>query len=207
MFGIADFDALRSDNDVARLCANLASAAGQLGSGDGSGDLPPASTVLDELLARPFSDHLLADLIKLHRWIIDDPTASIRRVTVGFRHNPGWLTRFAEPAQIAPRLDVLFCNTGSSELAPAVRAAIYYAELSDIHPFFNGNGRTARAWTGILLIQNSLPPFSPPDHRQAEHLTLLAHYSEHRAVVLFVRFFLGVLEARAVSVLATQGST
>jgi len=56
---------------------------------------------------------------------------------------------------------LLFCNDDS--LPPLVQAAIAHAQFETIHPFEDGNGRTGRALTQIVLRKRGLAPaYVPP---------------------------------------------
>lgn len=51
---------------------------------------------------------------------------------------------------------------------PVILAARFHVEFVSIHPFFDGNGRMARLFTNLILIQCGLPPVIIPDvHKQA----------------------------------------
>ena len=65
--------------------------------------------------------------------------------------------------QVVGRLDALI-RPGSVPDTDAARAVIdlcawAHAEWIRIHPFANGNGRTARLWANSLAMRYGLPPF------------------------------------------------
>lgn len=65
---------------------------------------------------------------------------------------------------IAPNLKAL-CKTIydeklNSKISPIELSALFHAEFVRIHPFMDGNGRTARILSNYLLIQNELPTIS-----------------------------------------------
>jgi len=62
---------------------------------------------------------------------------------------------FHEKAQIEKQLRELFdwANT-SSQTLPILKAGIFHHQYVYIHPFVDGNGRTCRLLTALLLIQN-----------------------------------------------------
>ncbi len=50
--------------------------------------------------------------------------------------------------------------TGASEVRAIVRLCAYaHGEWVRIHPFANGNGRTARLWANWIAVRYGLPPF------------------------------------------------
>lgn len=74
------------------------------------------------------------------------------------------LAQFEEVLQRAVvRLDVLLPigkELDSDELAAVLDLCAWaHAEWIQIHPFANGNGRTARLWANYLAIRYGLPPF------------------------------------------------
>jgi len=78
--------------------------------------------------------------------------------------------------------------------------AMVHGEWIRIHPFANGNGRTARLWTNLVAVRYGLPPFvaikprpGDPAYRQAA----AASMSGDRAVAVaaFAAMFRASLEA------------
>ncbi len=49
-------------------------------------------------------------------------------------------------------------NGEGRALAPVVRAAVFHHRFVWIHPFFDGNGRTARLLFNLLLMSDGFPP-------------------------------------------------
>lgn len=49
-------------------------------------------------------------------------------------------------------------NKESEHLHPIVRAAVFHHRFVWIHPFFDGNGRTARLLMNLLLMKEKFPP-------------------------------------------------
>jgi Fic family protein len=70
------------------------------------------------------------------------------------------LVRFPPDREVGPLLDALLAWLDSPQataLHPVVRAAIFHQRLTAIHPFRDGNGRTARALTTLLLRRDDFP--------------------------------------------------
>jgi len=80
---------------------------------------------------------------------------------------PQALRRFEQAAQTAAgRLDgVIVVGADASSMAPAelhgvlTYCAVLHGEWVRIHPFANGNGRTARLWANWAALRYGLPPF------------------------------------------------
>lgn len=68
------------------------------------------------------------------------------------------------PEEIADSLEALAKWTCSGEtikkLHPIERAAIFHAEFLRIHPYLDGNGRTARIMSNYLLMRDEMPTIS-----------------------------------------------
>jgi len=69
-------------------------------------------------------------------------------------------------------LDSFFGNKES--LHPTVIAARFHIGYVSIHPFYDGNGRTARILTNLLLISCGLPPIIIKDKHKQAYYQLLA---------------------------------
>lgn len=70
------------------------------------------------------------------------------------------LVQFPPDREVGPLLDGLLAWLNSPQataLHPVIRAAIFHQRLTAIHPFRDGNGRTARALTTLLLRRDGFP--------------------------------------------------
>src|SRR5205823_10975905 len=86
------------------------------------------------------------------------------------------LTRFEQKLQtIVVQMDVLLSSgqePDTDQVAAVVDLCAWaHAEWVRIHPFANGNGRTARLWANSLAMRYGLPPYvrlrPRPDHSYA----------------------------------------
>ena len=68
------------------------------------------------------------------------------------------------PEEIADGLEMLAnwaCNSETiRKLNPIERAAIFHAEFLRVHPYIDGNGRTARIMSNYLLMKDEMPTIS-----------------------------------------------
>jgi Fic family protein len=89
---------------------------------------------------------------------IDDPNAGRERTVhvaiSGSQHVP------PPPADVAPLLHDLFdwYQTEGSRMHPVRCAAVFHHRFISIHPFTDGNGRTARLLMNLILMRNGYPP-------------------------------------------------
>ncbi len=61
-------------------------------------------------------------------------------------------------------------SQGPAESHPVVFATRAHLELARIHPFVDGNGRTARLLTNLLLMRQGYPPALYESERRAEYI-------------------------------------
>lgn len=64
-------------------------------------------------------------------------------------------------------------NNKSEGLHPIVRSAILHAEFIKIHPFADGNGRTARLLSNYELVKNGYPSITIKARNKEEYLSSL----------------------------------
>jgi Fic family protein len=64
-------------------------------------------------------------------------------------------------------------ETESAELHPVAVAAIIHSDFVKIHPFIDGNGRTARLLLNFELMQNGYPPIVIEKEQRAEYYSAL----------------------------------
>ena len=100
------------------------------------------------------------DLLQIHSLIlkgIDDINAGqYRKVQVlisGAKHVP------PQPYLVAKEMEELFIwyNRNRDTLHPVILSAEMHERLVTIHPFIDGNGRTARLLMNLILLQNGFP--------------------------------------------------
>jgi Fic family protein len=123
--------------------------------------------------AKPASED---DVLALHRVIlsgIQTPDAGVyRRDRVRV---VGSARIFPNPLKVPELMrDLVDTLAGQeSELHPVTLAARAHYGLVAVHPFIDGNGRTARLLMNLLLIRASYPPALIPVTRRAEYYAAL----------------------------------
>lgn len=105
----------------------------------------------------PISERVLLDIhaIVLHS-IDKDNAGKYRRVPViisGSKHIP------PQPYLLQPKMDELFqwYEANKDSMHPVVLAAQMHEKLVSVHPFIDGNGRTARLLMNLILMQHGYP--------------------------------------------------
>lgn len=116
-----------------------------------------------------------AEILHIHELIlrgIDDENAGrYRQARVGIAHSPVILPN---PLKV-PELMTDFwawLSTPSSD-HPLKRACDAHYKLVSIHPFIDGNGRTARLLMNLILLQAGFPLFAVRVERRKEYLDTL----------------------------------
>lgn len=114
----------------------------------------------------PFSLHMIRSIHALILKNIDDENAGAWRpfnVTIsGARHVP------PDALHVPERMEA-FARWHASEgsaLHPVELAARTHADFVKIHPFMDGNGRTARLLMNLDLMRNGFPPLVLPVERR-----------------------------------------
>lgn len=100
------------------------------------------------------------DLLQIHYLILqginNEQAGKYRNLQVlisGAKHVP------PQPFLVAKEMESLFLwyNENKDKLHPVVLSAEMHERLVTIHPFIDGNGRTARLLMNLILLQNGFP--------------------------------------------------
>jgi len=119
----------------------------------------PGAIAFIEGLARPSTEVTEEHVLKLHRLILDgvDPSAGKYREwgvhIAGATFNP-------PPSKEVPtrvRGLLAWLRDNPEELAPVELAATFMHRFTQIHPFADGNGRTARLLMNLVLLRAGYP--------------------------------------------------
>jgi len=126
-------------------------------------------------LAQPGAQLSERDLLELHRMVltrVEDSFAGCYRT--GAVRIAGSSLIPPNPIKVPELMDALFGSL--PDLAdPVERASKLHHEISRIHPFADGNGRTARLAMNFVLLAAGYPPISiPTDLRHDYYLALEA---------------------------------
>ena len=102
--------------------------------------------------------------------ITPDGTPTRKKVEIGkYKTQPnhvltktGEIFRFATPEETAPQMDDLIKwyreSSEKNALDPIILASEFHYKFIRIHPFDDGNGRTARILMNFILMKNGYPP-------------------------------------------------
>ncbi|RYG30140.1 Fic family protein [bacterium] len=124
-------------------------------------------------IARPGSSFTESDLLELHRIVLtrveDGQAGSYRSSAVrisGSLHIP------PNPIKVPDLMDGLFAGLAAIS-DPVERAAKLHHGIASIHPFTDGNGRTARLAMNFILLAAGYPPISIPTELRQDYYNSL----------------------------------
>lgn len=137
---------------------------------------------ITKLVGEKRSEFVLDDILAIHKIVlqkIDDVNAGVfRKVMVRIS---GSSTVFPNYAKV-PELMVEFMQwLHTAQDHPVIVAALAHFKLVNIHPFIDGNGRTARLLMNLLLLQNGYPCaiIKNEDRARYIHAIELARHQEN----------------------------
>lgn len=124
---------------------------------------------LNKLIALKKSTFNLNVILKIHKQVVtalipDSQTGNLRTDPV-FVNDPitGQSVYLPPDSQDVPQLIeelVTFINISRGKIDPLILAGIFHKQFVIIHPFMDGNGRTARLATKVLLADMGLNTFN-----------------------------------------------
>ena len=104
--------------------------------------------------ANPYS---IKDLLKIHgvmTFLIVEESGVFRKGEEGvFDENDNCIFIAPKPEYVEPLMNDLFnwMKEFKDKIHPLILSSIFHYEFVFIHPFSDGNGRTARLWQNIIL--------------------------------------------------------
>jgi Fic family protein len=101
---------------------------------------------------------------------------------------------FPSPAEVPARMGDFARWLGSAQATPATAFTAHRA-LVQIHPFNDGNGRTARLLMNLILIRGGYPPVAVRPEDRPAYLNALQHVQAGRGTAAFDTLLCERLEA------------
>ena len=118
---------------------------------------------IEELVKFPTSKIQESDILNIHSLILKSinskEAGKYRTQPVGVRKSNGEIYHFTDPLLVKEKMEefIQWLQT-SKNLHPVQRASEAHYRFVSIHPFIDGNGRTARLIMNLVLIQNGYVP-------------------------------------------------
>ncbi len=104
---------------------------------------------------------------------IDDKNAGVYRKTNVIISGADHVPPDALHVESEMRCFMDWCKNEGATLHPVERAARVHADFVRIHPFVDGNGRTARLLMNLELMKSGFPPIVLPVERRLEYYEAL----------------------------------
>lgn len=115
-----------------------------------------------------------AEILELHRTILtgiqSDDAGRYRSVRVRVA---GSSHIFPNPLKVPELMHGLVADINALDVHPVIRAARAHYGLVAIHPFVDGNGRTARLLMNLLLLRAGYPPALLPVETRGRYYDVL----------------------------------
>lgn len=141
---------------------------------------------------RPITE---ADVREIHRLVVSSTLPAEAGLYSSHRRRiAGSLVVFPNPAKI-PDLMAEFGQWLSAATSSPETALEAHLRLVSIHPFSDGNGRTARLLMNLLLIKAGYPPLVVPPEDRAEYIDSIEKYQLHAEQADYQTFMLRRLGA------------
>lgn len=133
----------------------------------------------------------VADIKKLHKLFyeaIDSENAGEWRKIPIFVSGNDYV--FPHPKELEGQMKALseWINAERNKLHPVEFAALLHLKFVTIHPFIDGNGRTARLLTNLALIQKGYLPVIVPPILKMEYNGFIRSYQNTNQAQPFINF-------------------
>lgn len=133
---------------------------------------------------------------KLNRLVMFN-TAQTHELAGTYRKGKAWPKGYEDqpyiiPTAIAEKMKQLinWSKENKGRLHPVIYAADLHQKFVSIHPFSDGNGRTARLLMNLVLIQTNYPVINIRPTVRQEYMTALAEARENGKVEIFEKFII-----------------
>ncbi len=161
--------------------------------------------IYDHINERDTFDYLLKNkpkldlklMLQIHSMLlknIDQRTGEFRKYNVRV-FGADFETSDAKYVYTDLNLLMKWYKENQKKLHPIILSAIFHEKFERIHPFYDGNGRTGRMLTNLILLNSNFPPLAIKNKDRLEYYKVLSegHKSnltktdleKHKSIVLF----------------------
>ncbi|MBQ9900365.1 MAG: Fic family protein [Acholeplasmatales bacterium] len=150
-----------------------------------------------------FNGYKESDLLKAHSiltYLIEDKPGKYRNHGEGV-FDGDKIIFFAPPEDLVPKLmaDLFEWVNNDKETPILIKSCIFHYEFVYIHPFGDGNGRTARLWQNVLLTSwNPLFEFIPIESQikkyQSDYYKVIDISNKNGDSNVFIEFMLKMID-------------
>ena len=142
-----------------------------------------AISFIEEFVNIDTKEITLIDIKNIHHLVlkgIDNKNAGAYRTqNVGVVKSDGEIYSFTEPLKIEEKMNEFIEWLHSQMIEePILLAALVHLKFVSIHPFIDGNGRTARLLMNLVLLQNTYPQAIIKVSNRAEYIQAVEKYQQ-----------------------------
>jgi Fic family protein len=139
---------------------------------------------IEELASKKAEELRRTDIFNIHSILLQgiDPknAGKYRDVPVYVNLRDGTRYTFCDPLKIADEMDIFFDWLFLSKKEhPVIIAAEAHTRLVSVHPFIDGNGRTARLIMNLILIQNGYTPAVIQNKERINYLDAIESWQQN----------------------------
>ena len=144
-----------------------------------------AFNAIDHWIHQPLSESIICECHRLFYHRIDEENAGKYRLQKVFVS--GATLRFPEALQVPNFMAHLIeqWHGLDPDLHPVLKSAWLHYQFVAIHPFIDGNGRTARLLMNLVLIQNGYPVAIIPPVNRSRYIDSLQDYNRGNELPFF----------------------
>ena len=143
------------------------------------------------------------DLLEVHGLMMkyfDEDNGSYRNHGEGVKRNNEIIYMAPESILVPTLMKSLFDYVNDSNLNPIILSAVLHYYFVSIHPFSDGNGRLARFWVSLILINyNRKFEFIPVEEEiylnQKEYYSSIAECHNNGNANVFIKFLLNIINS------------
>ena len=163
-------------------------------------------------MIRELNPYNIKDLLKTHgimTFLTAQESGVYRKGEEGvFDENGNCIFIAPKPEMVETLMNALFdwMKKSKDEIHPLILSSVFHYELVFIHPFSDGNGRTARLWQNIILfswkeIFEYVPIESQIKKYQSEYYKVIDNCNKAGNSDLFIEFMLNMIDKELDSLL------
>ena len=143
------------------------------------------------------------DLLKVHQLMMkyfDEDNGNYRNHGEGVKRKNEIIYMAPESILVPTLMKSLFEYINNSDLNSIILAAIFHYYFVSIHPFSDGNGRLARFWVSLMLINyNKKFEFIPVEEEiylnQEEYYSSIAECHNNGNANVFIKFIISTINS------------
>lgn len=153
---------------------------------------------------KDYNPYSLKDLLKAQgylTYLIQEDSGNFRKGNEGVFDGDKCIFMSPPPNNVPKLMEDLFefLNENKNKIHPLILSSIFHYELVFIHPFSDGNGRSARLWQTVILsnykeVFEYLPIESQIKDNQDEYYKSIAICNNERNSNVFIEFMLQMID-------------